>query len=76
LWIVLFLLLRVPLAPPAAVVATTLAVLAASAVSSGWAFTTVSAMGAGALVSLGRAVVLRALVVRRSPGAPAYARLT
>jgi putative flippase GtrA len=50
-----------------AVAATTLAVSAASAVSGSWLWETLACLAAGAVVSLGRFVVLRALVVRHTP---------
>jgi glycosyltransferase involved in cell wall biosynthesis len=53
----------------AAVAATTLAVIGAAALSGGWLAETLAAMATGAVVSLGRFVVLRALVVRHSPSA-------
>jgi putative flippase GtrA len=49
-----------------AVAATTLAVMATVALSGGWLAETLAAMATGAVVSLGRFVVLRALVMRHS----------
>jgi putative flippase GtrA len=55
-----------------AVALTTLAVLAASALSATWLPETAAAVAAGALVSVYRFIVLRALVVRHSPDASLY----
>jgi len=49
-----------------AVAATTLAVLTTSALSGGWLAETLAAMATGAVVSLGRFVVLRTIVVRHA----------
>jgi hypothetical protein len=50
-----------------AVTATTLAVLAGVTLVPGWLPETLAALAAGLLVSIGRFVVLRALVVRHTP---------